>query len=72
LQTIQSTLAKKACVENSAWTVQSLVEMTDARNHLDGAKDERERFVPVLEIPPVVSAEEAVQVQITDDVKVKK
>jgi hypothetical protein len=40
-----------------------------AWSHLDGAKDERERFVAVLEIPPVVSAETAVRVQIVKDVK---
>jgi hypothetical protein len=36
---------------------------------LDGAKDERTRFVAVLEIPPVVSAETAVRVQIIKDSK---
>ena len=41
-------------------------------SHLDDAKDERERFVAVLEIPPVVSAETAVRVQIVKDVKGKK
>jgi hypothetical protein len=40
-----------------------------AWSHLDGAKDERERFVAVLEIPPVDSAQKAVQVQIVKDVK---
>ncbi len=40
-----------------------------AWSHLDGAKDERTRFVAVLEIPPVVSAESAVRVQIVKDVK---
>ncbi len=48
--------AKRAC----AWS------------HLDGAKYERERFVAVLEIPPVVSAETAVRVQVIKDVKGKK
>jgi len=43
-----------------------------AWSHLDGAKDERERFVAVLEIPPVISAETAVRVQIVKDVKGKK
>jgi hypothetical protein len=43
-----------------------------AWSHLDGAKDERERFVAVLEIPPVVSAETAVRVQIVKDVRGKK
>lgn len=41
-------------------------------SHLDGAKDERERFVAVLEIPPVDSPQKAVQVQIVKDVKDKK
>lgn len=40
-----------------------------AWSHLDGAKDERTRFVAVLEIPPVVSAETAVRVQIVKDTK---
>jgi len=40
-----------------------------AWSHLDGAKDERTRFVAVLEIPPVVSAKIAVRVQIVKDVK---
>ena len=42
-----------------------------AWSHLDGAKDERTRFVAVLEIPPVVSAETAVRVQIVKDVRRK-
>jgi hypothetical protein len=42
-----------------------------AWSHLDGANDERTRFVAVLEIPPVVSAETAVRVQIVKDVKNK-
>jgi len=40
-----------------------------AWSHLDGANDERERFVTVLEIPPVDSAQKAVQVQIVKDAK---
>jgi hypothetical protein len=40
-------------------------------SHLDGAKDERTRFVTVLEIPPVESAETAVRVQIVKDSKRK-
>ena len=39
------------------------------RSHLDGPKDERERFVAVLETPPVDSAQSAVQIQIVKDVK---
>ena len=42
-----------------------------AWGHLDGPRDERTRFVAVLEIPPVVSAETAVRVQIVKDVKEK-
>ena len=42
-----------------------------AWSHLDGAKDERTRFVAVLEIPPVVSAETAGRVQIVKDAKRK-
>jgi hypothetical protein len=37
--------------------------------HLDSPNDERTRFVAVLEIPPVVSAETAVRVQIVKDSK---
>jgi len=40
-----------------------------AWSHLDGQNDERTRFVAVLEIPPVVSAETAVRVQIVKDFK---
>jgi hypothetical protein len=43
-----------------------------AWSHLDGAKDDKERFVAVLEIPPVDSAQKAVRVQIVKDVKAKK
>jgi hypothetical protein len=40
-----------------------------AWSHLGGEKDERTRFVAVLEIPPVDSAATAVRVQIVRDVK---
>ena len=40
-------------------------------SHLDGPKDERERFVAVLEIPPVVDAVTAVRVQTVKDVRGK-
>jgi hypothetical protein len=40
-----------------------------AWSHLDGPHDERTRFVAVLEIPPVESAETAVRVQIVKDFK---
>jgi hypothetical protein len=40
-----------------------------AWSHLDGEQDERTRFVAVLEIPPVESAETAVRVQIVKDFK---
>lgn len=43
-----------------------------AWSHLDGNNDERERFVAVLEIPPVDSAQKAVQVQIVKDAKGKR
>jgi hypothetical protein len=43
-----------------------------AWSHLDGAKDERERFVTVLEIPPVTSPETAVKVALAAEVKGKK
>jgi hypothetical protein len=40
-----------------------------AWSHREGKNDEGERFVAVLEIPPVDSAKKAVQVQIVKDVK---
>jgi hypothetical protein len=40
--------------------------------HLDGPNDELARFVAVLEIPPVDSAQKAVQVQIVKDFKEAK
>jgi hypothetical protein len=40
-----------------------------AWSHLDGEHDERTRFVAVLEIPPVESAETAVRLQIVKDFK---
>ena len=43
-----------------------------AWGHLDGPNDERIRFVAVLEIPPVVSAEIAVQVHIAKNMKQQK
>jgi hypothetical protein len=43
-----------------------------AWSHLDGQNDERTRFVAVLEIPPVESADTAVRVQIVKDVKAIK
>ena len=43
-----------------------------AWGHLDGKKDERTRFVAVLEIPPVDSAKKAIQVQIVKDFKAGK
>ena len=43
-----------------------------AWSHLDGAKDERTRFVAVLELPPVTSPETAVKVAIAAEVKGKK
>jgi hypothetical protein len=38
-------------------------------SHLDSERDERTRFVAVLEIPAVVSAETAVRLQIVADSK---
>jgi hypothetical protein len=43
-----------------------------AWSHLDGKNDERTRFVAVLEIPPVESAETAVRVQIVKDAKKRR
>jgi len=40
-----------------------------AWSHREGGSDEGERFVAVLEIPPVDSPLKAVQVQIVKDVK---
>ena len=44
-------------------------KLLEARVGLDGANDERTRFVAGLEIPPVDSAKKAVQVQIVKDAK---
>jgi hypothetical protein len=46
-------------------------KQTFAWSHPDGAQDERERFVAVLEIPPMGSAQKADQVQIINDAKWK-
>ena len=43
-----------------------------AWSHREGPNDEGERFVAVLEIPPVDSALRAVQVQIVKDIKASK
>jgi hypothetical protein len=43
-----------------------------AWSHLNGKDDSDERFVAVLEIPPVVSPETAVKVAIASEVKQKK
>jgi hypothetical protein len=43
-----------------------------AWSHLDGENDERTRFIAVLEIPPVISPETTVRVQIVKDFKGKK
>lgn len=43
-----------------------------AWSHLDGKDDSDERFVAVLEIPPVISPETAVKVAIAAEVKGKK
>jgi len=43
-----------------------------AWSHIDGKDDQDERFVAVLEIPPVKSAETAVRVQIVKDAKQRK
>jgi len=43
-----------------------------AWSHREGQNDEGERFVAVLEIPPVMSAETAVRAQIIKDVKAGK
>lgn len=62
---------------------QGVVEVFDLHNHpkakrayawshIHGAKDDQERFVAVLEIPPVDSALKAVQVQIVKDVRGEK
>ena len=40
-----------------------------AWSHLDGPKDERTRYVTILEIPPVESAKTAVQASIMADGK---
>jgi hypothetical protein len=40
-----------------------------AWSHLEGDRDERTRYVAVLEIPPVVSPETAVRASIVSDMK---
>jgi len=40
-----------------------------AWSHLDGEHDERTRFVAVLEIPPVESAETAVRVSLVKEIR---
>jgi hypothetical protein len=42
-----------------------------AWSHLDGAKDERTRFVAVLEIPPVESAVTAVRASVVKEIRAK-
>jgi hypothetical protein len=65
----------------SVW--QGNVEVLDLHNHpkakrcygwshIHGEKDDKERFVAALEIPPVDSALKAVEVQIVKDVREKK
>lgn len=51
---------------NAEWK-QCIVGLLDGVEH-----DQDERFVAVLEIPPVKSAETAVRVQIVKDAKGKK
>lgn len=41
-------------------------------SHKDGPKDQDERFVTVLELPPVDSAQAAVKVAVVADIKRKK
>jgi hypothetical protein len=43
-----------------------------AWSHLDGAKDERTRFVAVLEIPPIVDAVTAVRLSMVKEIRNKK
>ena len=43
-----------------------------AWSHSDGQNEEQTRFVEVLEIPPVESAESAVRVQVIKDIKGNK
>jgi hypothetical protein len=45
------------------------IDLSYAWSHLDGKQDEHTRFVTVLEIPPVDSAETAVGVQIIKGAK---
>jgi len=43
-----------------------------AWSHLEGPKDERTKFVAVLEIPPVESPQTAVRVAIASEIKNRK
>lgn len=58
----------KDCEDNVRTTVERENDLTYARlSWMDGKKEQRTRFVGVLEIPPVESAETAVRVQIVKD-----
>jgi hypothetical protein len=48
---------------------QNIGKRAYAWSHREGEKDEGERFVAVLEIPPVISPETAVRLQIVKDSK---
>ena len=56
---------------NAGRTKKPKAKRAYAWSHLDGKHDQRTRFVAVLEIPPVESAESAVRVQIVKDHKTK-
>ena len=51
--------------------IERVVSLTHAVSSAN-IRNERERFMALLKIPPVVSAETAVRVQIVKDVKGKK
>lgn len=59
----------KGDVEVFALTGHPKAKRCFAWSHREGKDDQGERYVAVLEIPPVVSAETAVRVQIVKDFK---
>jgi len=68
----QGKLIWQGIVEVFALTGHRKAKRAYAWSHADGKDDSDERFVAVLEIPPVTSPETAVKVAIAAEVKGKK
>jgi hypothetical protein len=62
----------KSTIKNDMATSHPKAKRCFAWSHNDGKGDSDERFVTVLEIPPVVSPETAVKVAIVAEVRGKK